>query len=154
MIWASLIALHILGAIIWIGGMAFMLLALHPSLGTLAGTDRVTLMGNVFRHFFRYVWVSIAALLISGYALVFGMFDGFAGAPLYVHVMQGIGLLMAALFGWLYFMPYQAFRFAAANQDPAAASRAAARIRHVAMINLIIGLIVAVVGSAGRFMVL
>lgn len=150
-IWAALIAIHLLGAIIWVGGMIFVLRVLHPAALPLAPAERVSLMSGVFSRFFRLVWVSIAALLLTGYGLVFGLFGGFATAPIYVHIMQGLGLLMTALFAWLYFMPYQAFRFAATGNDLPAAARAAARIRHLVLINLVFGTTAAILGAAGRF---
>jgi hypothetical protein len=44
------------------------------------------------------VWLAILLLLASGYWMLFTTFGGFAGASLYIHLMQMIGGLMIALF--------------------------------------------------------
>ena len=58
--------LHLASAIVWMGGMAFVLWALRPSLDGLAPEVRVTLMGRVLSRFFALVWLCIAVLLASG----------------------------------------------------------------------------------------
>ena len=55
-----------------------------------------------FRKFFAWVWVAILLLVASGYWMLFSTFGGFAGASLYIHLMQMIGWLMIALFVWLF----------------------------------------------------
>ena len=66
--------------------------------GPLETPQRLALWRRFFAKFFPWVWVSVLLLLGSGYYMLLTTFGGFKGAPLYIHVMQGIGWLMVALF--------------------------------------------------------
>jgi uncharacterized membrane protein len=102
---AVLLALHILAATVWVGGMFAAYLCLRPAAGFLEGPQRLQLWRNFFAKFFPWVWASVLTLLASGYWMLIADFGGFAGAPLYVNLMQALGLVMAALFFWLYHDP-------------------------------------------------
>jgi uncharacterized membrane protein len=146
-----LITLHVLGAVVWVGGMAFAYLVLRPSAGPLPNDARLQLWQRVFSRFFPLVWVSVVALLLSGYGMIFFYLGGFAGAPIYVHVMQGLGLLMMLIFLHLYFAPWRRFRAAVtAGEFPAAAAQLN-QMRRIVAINLVLGISTIVVGASGRF---
>ena len=57
------VSLHILAAIVWIGGMFFAVLVLRPSAFPLEPPDRLALWRRVFQRFFSWVWLSLALLL-------------------------------------------------------------------------------------------
>ncbi len=57
--------LHIIGVIIWIGGMFYTLFAFRPSL-TVLQENRLLLVETVMGRFFRFVWLAIVLLLITG----------------------------------------------------------------------------------------
>jgi len=94
---ALLVALHVLAAVVWVGGMFFAYMVLRPAAGPLEPADRLPLWHRVFGRFFPWVWASIVLLLISGYGMLFRGFGGFAGAPLHVNVMQGIGIVSSCI---------------------------------------------------------
>lgn len=148
---AALITIHLLAALIWVGGMFFAYLILRPSMGLLGAPERARLWLAVFRRFFPWVWASIAALLISGYALLFGAFGGFAGAGVHIHVMQLTGWIMFLLFAHLYFAPWRRFRLAVEGGDPDAAGRRLGQIRLIVAINLGLGLLTSAIGASGRY---
>lgn len=129
---------HLVAAIVWLGGMSFMLLALRPSLPAVeAPPQRLKLLVTVLRRFFAAVWAAIGVLLLSG-VYMFGHADAQA-APLGWHVMSGIGLLMFLIFGHLYFSPYRRLQQAVAAADwPAAAGRAKTIARLVG-VNFVLG---------------
>src|SRR5262249_44757173 len=107
--------------------------------------------GRSFRNFFpgcgaRGFFCPPAALWCS--SLTFG---GFAGAPLYINLMQALAWAMIALFVWLFHGPWLAFKRAVDAQDWPAAAVRINRIRQIIMINLPLGLIVIAIGSTGRF---
>jgi uncharacterized membrane protein len=145
------LALHILAAVLWVGGMFFALLILRPAAGPLDPGVRLPLWRRVFGRFFPWIWASVAALLASGYGMVFWGFGGFAGVGLHVHVMQGIGIVMMLAFGHLYFAPWRRFRRAVDAGDLAAAAKPLDQIRQIVTLNLVLGLIVVVVGASGRY---
>src|SRR6266705_397135 len=74
-------------------------------------------MRGTFQKFFPWVWLAILLLLASGYWMVFTAFSGFAGAGLHIHLMQGIGWVMIALFVWLFHGPWLAFKRAVDAED-------------------------------------
>jgi hypothetical protein len=76
------LAVHIFGAVIWVGGMFAIYVCLRPALGTLDPPQRLRLMRVTFQKFFLWVWVAILLLLASGYWIVFMRFGGFSGAGL------------------------------------------------------------------------
>ena len=146
-----LIALHVLAAVIWVGGMFFAYLVLRPSAGPLEPTLRLALWSRVFSRFFPWVWASIAVLLISGYSILFLRFGGFAGSPPHINVMQGTGILMMLLFFYLFFAPWRRFSHAVERRAFDEASTELNQIRRIVAINLVLGLVTVAAGASGRF---
>ena len=142
---------HILGAVVWVGGMFAAYVCLRPAAGALEGPQRLKLWRGFFAKFFPWVWVSLVLLLGSGYWMLLTAFGGFKGAPLYIHLMQGIGWLMVALFVWMFHGPWLKFKRAVDAQDWPAAGEQIELIRQIIMVNLPLGLIVVVIGGTGRF---
>ena len=59
--------IHLVAAIVWIGGMTFMLIALRPAASAmLEAQSRARLMGQVWQRFFLLVMISIVALFTTG----------------------------------------------------------------------------------------
>jgi uncharacterized membrane protein len=148
---ALLIALHVLAVVVWVGGMAFAYVVLRPSAGPLELETRLALWHRVFRRFFPWVWTSIILLLASGYGMIFFYFGGFAGAGLYIHVMQGIGIVMMLLFIHLFFVPWRRFSHAIEGKHFAEAAKNLDQIRRIVAVNLVLGLVTIIVGASGRF---
>jgi uncharacterized membrane protein len=142
---------HILGAVVWVGGMFAAYVCLRPAAQVLEGPQRLKLWRGFFAKFFPWVWVSLVLLLGSGYWMLLTAFGGFKGAPLYIHLMQGIGWLMVALFVWMFHGPWLKFKRAVDAQDWPAAGEQIELIRQIIMVNLPLGLIVVVIGGTGRF---
>jgi len=147
----ALLALHVISAVIWVGGMAFAYLVLRPSAGPLDPATRLALWRRVFRLFFRWVWASIAGLLVSGYGMILIYLGGLRGVGVYVYVMQVIGITMTLLFIYLVVSPWQQFQAAIDNGAVPKVAAALERIRLVVATNLILGLVTVVVGATGRY---
>jgi uncharacterized membrane protein len=143
--------LHILSAVVWVGGMFFALIVLRPAIAALEPGARLDLWLRVFGRFFAWVFAAIALLLASGYAMIFGVYAGFRGIGLHIHVMQATGIIMMLLFFHLYFAPWRRFQAALARRDPAAAASQLGQIRAIVTINLLLGLVTVAVGSSGRY---
>ena len=148
---AFALMLHILGAVVWVGGMFAAYVCLRPAAGALEPPQRLALWRRFFAKFFPWVWVSILLLLASGYWMLLTTFGGFIGAPLYINLMQTTGLVMIALYVWLFHGPWLKFKRAADAQDWPAAGAQLSRIRQIIMINLPLGLIVVIIGGTGRY---
>jgi uncharacterized membrane protein len=146
-----LLALHLLSALFWVGGMAFAYWVLRPAAGPLDPPLRLALWRRVFEKFLPWVGVAIVVLLVTGYAMLAKYFGDFAGAPLYINVMQGLGILMVLLYLHLLFAPWKRFRRALDQGALPDAGKALNQIRQIVAINLALGIIVVIVGGTGRY---
>ena len=143
--------LHTLSAVVWVGGMFFAHQVLRPAAVMLEPGPRLTLWSRALGRFFAWVFAAIVLLLLTGYAMVFGVYAGFGDVGLHIHLMQGIGILMVLLFMHLYFAPWRRFRTAVARQDWAESGRQLGQIHTIVTINLVLGVIVVAIGSSGRY---
>lgn len=133
-----LLFLHIAATIFWMGGMAFMLLALRPAAhGLLQPPQRLPLMVQVLRRFFVLVIISIAVLLATGGWLLMQV-PG-AQAPAGWHAMAGLGVLMMLVFGHIFFAPWRRLQAAAAAQDWPEAGKRMNQITLLVKVNLGLG---------------
>ena len=146
-----LLALHILAAVFWVGGMAFAYFVLRPAAGPLEPAARLPLWRRVFGIFLPWVGVSIAVLLGSGYAMLLWYFGGFAAAPLYVNLMQALGVVMTLLFLHLVLAPWRRFRAALDQRGLPEAAKQLNQIRMIVAVNLALGIATVVVGGTGRY---
>ena len=135
-------AIHVLSAVIWVGGMFFAYLVLRPALAVLEPPQRIALHTQVFQRFFKIVWHVMPLILISGLAMIFSTFAGMAGVRWNVHAMLLLGLVMAGVFAALYFGPYQTFR-AGPGPEPLDT------IRKLIGVNLALGLLTTAIAVLG-----
>ena len=112
---------------------------------------RLKLWQRVFQRFFPWVWASVALLLISGYGMIFLYLGGFAGAGLFIHIMQGIGIVMMLLFLHVCFAPWCRFSRAVESEAFPEAATELGRIRRIVAVNLVLGLATIIIGASGRF---
>lgn len=148
-----LVTLHVLSVTIWVGGMFFAYFALRPvAASQLEPPARLTLWTGVFNKFFFWVWVSIATILATGLIMIFKYFGGMAGSPMYVHAMLGLGIVMMAIFGHVYFAAYGKLKRAVAAQDWPTGGKALSQIRVLVLINTIIGLVTIALASGGKYL--
>lgn len=146
-----LLALHALGAVVWVGGMFFAHLMLRPSAGALEAAVRVTLWRRVLGRFFAWVWVSVIVLLASGFAMLPVEFGTITSTPTFVRLMMTLGLVMTVVFLYVFIGPWQDFRRAVSTADWTAAEKGLRRIRVLVGVNLILGLATVAIGGGGPF---
>jgi uncharacterized membrane protein len=132
-----LLFFHLAGAIFWMGGMAFMVMALRPALGTLQPAQRLPLVVEVLRRFFVVVMVSIVLLLATGGMLLMQAAGG--ATPRGWHAMAGLGVLMMLVFGHIFFGPWRRLRQAVAAQDWPEAGKRMQQIAMLVKFNLALG---------------
>jgi len=152
MLHALLVALHVLAAVIWVGGMFFAYVTVRPAMGGLEPPDPVKMWGRIFQRFFSWVWVAVVVLFVTGYGMLLGPLGGMAGQPLYLHLMQGVGLIMMALFAHLYFAPWKRLKAALDAEDYPKAAKQIPQIRRIVAINLCLGLANVAIGAGGRYL--
>ena len=102
------ITLHLLAVVIWVGGMFFAYMALRPAAAALLEpAQRLPLWAMTFARFFPWVWAAVILLPLTGYWMILNVFGGFGNLALYIHIMQGIGILMMLIFLHVFFAPYR-----------------------------------------------
>jgi len=147
------IVLHILSAVLWVGGMFFAHQVLRPvAVQQFEPPQRLKLWTQVFRRFFPWVWVCIVLLLLSGYWMVFRLFGGMSGIGLHIHIMQALGWLMILLFMHLYFAPFRRLKEAVITEQWPEAGKRLNQIRLIVGINLVLGLVVIAIAAGGRYL--
>ena len=147
------IVLHILSAVLWVGGMFFAHQVLRPvAVQQFEPPQRLKLWTQVFRRFFPWVWVCIVLLLLSGYWMVFRLFGGMSGIGLHIHIMQALGWRMILLFLLLYFAPFRRLKEAVITEQWPEAGKRLNQIRLIVGINLVLGLVVIAIAAGGRYL--
>ena len=142
-------SLHVLAALVWVGGMFFAWMVLRPAaVKALEGPARLKLWVEVFQGFFRWVWVAVVLLPVSGVGMLHMHFNGFETAPRYVQVMMGLYVVMTALFIRIQALMLPELRTAVAAQDWPAGAGILGRIRRLVGINLLVGLLLVAIAAA------
>ncbi len=147
-VYALLYALHVLAAVVWVGGMFFAWMVLRPAaVSALEAPARLRLWSAVFPRFFLFVWLCVLLLPISGVGMLQLHFGGFETAPKYVQVMMGLYLAMLALFIRVQALQLPALKRAVAAQDWPAGGEVLGKIRRLVGLNLLIGIVVVTVAA-------
>ena len=145
------LALHLLAATVWVGGLFFAFICLRPATAELDAAHRVKLWADALMLFSRWVWLAIALLLGTGLWIIFSVMGGMAGAGKHVHIMLGLGVLMMLMQGHLQFAPLKRLRRAVDGSHWADAGKALNQVRLFIGIQLVIGLVVVAVAGGGRY---
>lgn len=148
---ALLITIHALAAVFWVGGMAFAYLILRPAAGPLEPPARLALWRRVFAAFLPWAGVAAAALVVTGFWMIFAAYGGFAGVPLHVDLMMAIGIVMVLIYGHLFFSPWRRFRRAVDAGENEEAARRLGQIRTMVAVNLALGALTVAVAAGGRY---
>lgn len=148
---ALLKTLHVLSALIWVGGMFFAYVVLRPAaVDELQPPERLRLWRNVFQRFFIWVWAAIGTILFTGLSMLYSFGRG---APLYLHVMLALGALMVVIYTYVYFVLYRSMSRNVQAQEWKAAGGVLGQIRRWVGINLALGLLTVSIAAAGPYMV-
>ena len=142
-VYAGLKALHLLCAVLWVGGLFFAYVVLRPSMTAIEAPQRMLLHTRVFKKFFLIVWHAMPLAIITGFAML-GFIGGMANVPWQIHVMLGLGLLMGAVFLVIFFGPYRQFR---RTTDRNRMASSLDNIRKLVGVNLILGLVTVIVAG-------
>ena len=141
--------LHLLGIVVWVGGMFFAHVALRPAVQKLPPAQRLALMSATLATFFRWVGAAVVFILASGFMMIFagGGFTAFGG---YVHLMTAIGLVMSVIFGFIVSVPFPRLRAAVEAERWEDAAEGLAQVRRLVGVNLVLGLVTLTVAMLGH----
>ncbi len=142
-------SLHLLAALVWVGGMFFAWMVVRPAaVSALEGPARLKLWEQIFPRFFRWVWAAVIVLPVTGMGMLHLRFAGFEAAPRYVHMMIGLYLVMLALFLRIQALQLPELRRAIATEDWPVGAAVLGRIRRLVGINLLVGLVLVGIAAA------
>ena len=143
------VLVHLLAAMAWVGGMFFAYFCLRPAaVQVLQPPQRLALWEATFQRFLKYTAVAVVLILATG----LGMYleSGARHAPVGWHVMMTLGLVMAAVFGYVYVILYPELREHCAAAAWPAAGDALNRIRRLVALNLGLGVATVVAAISPR----
>jgi uncharacterized membrane protein len=138
--------LHVMGVVVWVGGMFFAHMALRPAVQSLAPPERLPLLAAALSRFLAWVAVAIVAIVATGFAMMAMM--GSSGP--YVHVMTALGLAMVVIYAYIVAVPLRTLRGGVSARDWPRAGAAMQRIRQLVAVNLVLGIVVIGVAYLGR----
>lgn len=149
-LYALLLLAHVLGVIVWVGGMWLMHFAVRPAaVARLEPPQRLPFLAEALRRFLLWVHVAVILVLVGGFGMIWDA-GGFAGLHPSVHAMTALGLVMTAVFLWVRLALYPALARAVAAADWAAGGTALARVRVAVAFNLALGVVTTAVAIVGR----
>jgi uncharacterized membrane protein len=154
-LYATLKVLHVLAITLWVGGMAFAHLFLRPSLSVLEPPQRLKLMRAVLGRFFFAVALAAGITVATGLWMISELGQtvqatgGRLQMPLAWTAMAVIGVLMAVIFVYIRLRLFPRFGRAVDAGDMPLAAQRLTPIRGWVLVNLILGLTVIMLVSAG-----
>lgn len=145
----SLLALHLLSAVAWVGGMFFAHFCLRPSaMEVLQPPLRLPLWVATLRRFFGYAAVAVVLLLATGVLLLLPV--GLQAAPVGWHVMLALGVVMAFVFAYIYLALFpELVKLCKRSAWPEAAN-IQNHIRQLVSLNLAFGVVVILAAVSAR----
>ncbi len=141
------LALHVVAAAIWIGGMFFAYVCLRPVLADADPAARLQTWSAVLSKFFPWVSMCIAVLFITGFLMIYA-FGGFSNVGNYVYAMLAGAIVMTAIFKFILVAPMRHLKSSVAEGNHKVAAFALGTIRKLVLTNLIIGVGVILMATA------
>jgi len=142
--------LHVIGVVVWVGGMFFAYMTLRPAAAVLLEPpQRLPLWQATLSRFFTWVWIAVGLIVVSSAWMLVAL-GGMKSVGVYVHIMLAIGVVMMLIFAHVFFAPYRRLTRAVQAKDWPAGGAALAQIRKLVGLNLILGLLTVAVAILGR----
>ena len=146
-----IVFLHVISAIIWVGGMIAIRFAVHYSMAKVE--DPKIKLGRTLeslQRFFNMVIPSIFILLITAVIMILGF--GFKGTELYnvVIIKEAIWMVMAVVFTIIYIKRNKAQRLFDSGDLPAAKEQLAPLAGWMIPLNTVLGIVAVFLGVTLR----
>ena len=153
--YAILRSIHLLGVVVWVGGMFFAHYCLRPAAAVLEPPQRATLMRDALKRFLDIVLGAALLVLVTGIWMMATTTRASAKAglgfamPIDWHVMATLGVVMVAIYAYIRWGLFKGLDRAVAARDWPAAGTALVRIRRLVVVNLVLALVIIVVTRLG-----
>jgi uncharacterized membrane protein len=147
------LSLHLLCAVIWVGGLIFSLAFMRPALAGVDAMTQARVWAIVLKPYFLVVWICIPLILASGFYMVFAIMGGLRDAGAHVDFMIGTGVLMMLMFMHMYFAPFKRLKRAVAGNNLPLAQRSLGLIRMMMGISTLLGISIVLIASGGRYII-
>jgi uncharacterized membrane protein len=149
MLYRLLVLLHLLAAIVWLGGMFFAYFCLRPAAAAvLDPPQRLSVWSSVFARFLPLAAVAVLVILASGSMLLSRV--GMSRAPLGWHIMLTLGVVMSGVFAYVYLVLYPRLRERCAVSAWPEAATALNSIRRLVALNLVLGICAVAAAMSAR----
>lgn len=146
------IVLHLLAAIIWLGGMFFAYMCMRPAASQMfEPAVRLPFLYNAMGRFFNWVWLCVFILPVTGIWMATQLYGSVGSWPHSVLLMLALGIIMILLFIFVFLAPYRRVGLALKIDDFASAGKNMEHLRRVVGLNLLLGTVVIISASAGRY---
>ena len=146
-----IVFIHVLSAIVWVGGMIAIRLTVHPSLQTIESPEvKLGKTLEIMKRLLNMVIPMIIALIITAVILAIG--EGFKGTPLYsiVIIKEAIWTIMTIIFIVIYIKRHQAEKLFEQRDFAEAKERVKLIPNLLLPINISLGLIALYLGITLR----
>lgn len=149
-LYTTLLFAHVLGVVVWVGGMFVLHFAVRPSAARLQEPSvRLTFLSSALGRFMSWAALAIVVVLASGLAMIL-IGGGFRNAHLSVHLMLAVGLAMLALYLHIRFAPFKRMRAAVITGDWTVAAANLDMVRKMVVLNLSLGIVTIAIATIGR----
>lgn len=149
--YAILVVLHLLFALIWVGGMFYAVLIQHYAIQFLEAPKKIEYLVGALSRFFKWVWLSSIIVILSGWRLYMIIKAGGGDIQWHIHLMLSIGNIMFVIFVILYIFFFQKLKKAFLNKEFPIAAAILKKMRLIIITNLILGLTLVISGALGRY---
>ncbi len=137
----SLLFLHLISVIFWVGGMSFAYFCLRPAaVQVLESPNRLLLWVATFKRFLKFSAIAVITVIATGLLMLLQI--GFKFAPTGWHVMLSLGILMAIVFVYVYAILYPKLCRQCETASWPAAAETLNKIRRMIGLNLMLSVIV------------
>lgn len=141
--------IHLLAAVLWVGGMFFAYVVLRPAaVEVLQPPERLRLWDKVFQRFFTWVWGAVGIILVTGFYMIY-QYGGMTHVSHHIHVMSLLGLAMTVIYSYVFFGLYVPLNLHVAKEHWKEAGGLLGKIRKMVAINLSLGVVTIAVAFIG-----
>jgi copper resistance protein D len=146
MTYVTLVTLHLLGAVVWIGGMLFLGLVLVPVLRGRPPAERAALLHAVGRRFLTIGWIALGTLLVTGPIL--WALRGFAVSLALAHKLVLVAIILGLSVLHDFVLGPRLATLIAQSEASGETARLRRRVALLARLNVLLALVVLILGVA------